>query len=386
MLKIKSVFEKIIGISSDNVLSLYLETDPTIVGRNRAGAKIWLKDSFKNIKKDLDSSQCREFEIIQHKVIEEVENTLSSGKSIIIFASLDFFEIASPDINVKNEIWWGKPSTGQLDWIMEEYRGYSVVNIDSAKLSYYGIALNEVVKEWQTIIKPDTLAWQVRNTPTESGLREKSIPGLRGGDQKEIVERHVNEEVQKFWKSSISNIENLNQELGTKHTILMGQDAHIQSFQKFLDPTKVNVIGKVSLQREVNLKELLTSSQKFFEDYEREHENKLIAEITSRASGKMPASVGLRDVLKTIQEGKANLTVISNTADSILLECKSCCNVMTNDIKECSKCASKDLRIGTVKTLLPPLLRKYKTRLNIVHHSLSIPLDKHDGIGALWRY
>ena len=40
MLKLKSLFEKIISISADNVLSLYLETDPTVVGRNRAGVKI----------------------------------------------------------------------------------------------------------------------------------------------------------------------------------------------------------------------------------------------------------------------------------------------------------------------------------------------------------
>jgi hypothetical protein len=385
MLKLISVFEKMLSINADNVFSLYLDVDPTNVGRNRSAAKIWLKDSLREIRKDLNPSQNIDFENIQNKVIAEVEHNISSGKSIIIFAGSDFFEIASPNINVTNEIWWGQPSTGQLDWILEEYRNYGIIKVASEKVHFYIVGLKEVIKEWEETISSDTLAWQSNHLPPENIMREKAIPGLRGGDTKEIVERHISEEVQKFWKLCTSSIETMKKQFHVQEIILAGSDTQTDMFQKGINSNEIKVVGKIPLARESSIKDIISAAQQIFQSFERTREQKLVGEIIERSATDTSASLGIKNVLKLIQERRSSIVAITDGADKILVECHDCSYVMTKDAKECSQCSSKNLRVGSLRTLIPPLLRKYKTRLNIVSATVSDTFNKH-GIGALWRY
>jgi flagellar hook-associated protein FlgK/ribosomal protein L40E len=385
MLKLLPVFEKILTVNANNVLSLYLDVDPTNVGRNRNAAKIWLKDSLKDIRKDLDPSQNIDFENIQNKVVDEVEHNISSGKSIIIFAGTNFFKIATPNINVTNEIWWGQPSTGQLDWILEEYWNYGIIKVASEKVHFYIVGLNEVIKEWEETISSDTLAWQSKHTQPENIMREKAIPGLRGGDTKEIVERHISEEVQKFWKRCASSIETMKKQFHVREIVLTGLDSQTDLFQKCTSSNDINIVGKIPLARESSIKDIISAGQQIIQNFERSREQKLIDEIIERSATNTSASVGIKNVLKLIQEGRSSIVAITNGSDKILLACNDCSYVMTKDAKECSQCSSKNLRVGSLKTLIPPLLRKYKTRLNIVSTTVSDIFNKH-GIGALWRY
>ncbi|MDI6804843.1 MAG: VLRF1 family aeRF1-type release factor [Bacteroidota bacterium] len=385
MLKLRSLFDKMMSVNSDKVMSVYLETDPTVIGRNRAAAQIWLKDSLKSIRNDLSQSQLKEFEKIHSNILEEAEYRISDGKSLILFSGIDFFEATHPQINVTNEVWWGKPSIGQLDWILEEYRNYGIIKVASEKIHYYIIGFNEVIKEWEETISSDTLAWQSKHLPPENIMREKAIPGLRGGDTKEIVERHITEEVQKFWKHCTSSIEAMKKQFHVNEVVLTGLDSQTDMFQKCLNTNEVTVIGKIPLARESSIKDIISAAQQIFQNFERTKEQKLIDEIIERSATNTSASLGIKKVLKLIQEGRSNTVAITNGSDKILVECHDCGYVMTKDAKECLQCNSKKLRVGSMKTLIPPLLRKYKTPLNIVSDKVSDIFNKQ-GIGALWRY
>ncbi|MDP2208613.1 MAG: VLRF1 family aeRF1-type release factor [Bacteroidota bacterium] len=385
MLKLRSLFDKMMSVDSDQVMSVYLETDPTVIGRNRAAAQIWLKDSLKSIRNDLPQSHLKDFEKIHSNILEEAEYRISDGKSLILFSGTGFFEAAHPQIKVTNEVWWGKPSIGQLDWILEEYRNYGIIKIASEKIHYYIIGLNEVIKEWEETISSDTLAWQSKHLPPENIMREKAIPGLRGGDTKEIVERHISEEVQKFWKHCTSSIEAMKKQFHVNEIVLTGLDSQTDLFQKCLNTNEVTVIGKIPLARESSIKEIISAAQQIFQNFERTKEQKLIDKIIERSATNTSASLGIKKVLKLIQEGRSNTVAITNGSDKILVECNDCGYVMTKDAKECLHCISKNLRVGSMKTLIPPLLRKYKTPLNIVSDKVSDIFNKQ-GIGALWRY
>ncbi len=385
MLKLRTLFDKMMSVNSDKVLSVYLDTDPTVIGRNRTAALIWLKDSLKSIRNDLPASQLKYFEKIHTNILEEVENRISDGKSLILFAGLDFLESAHPQIKVTNEAWWGKPSLGQLDWILEEYRNFGIIKVASEQIHYYIIGFNEVIKEWKETISSDTLAWQSKHMPPENIMREKAIPGLRGGDTKEIVERHINEEVQKFWKHCTLSIEAMKKQFHVNDIVLSGLDSQTDIFHKCINSNEINIVGKIQLARESSIKEIIASAQAIVQQFERTREQKLINEIIERAPTNTSASLGIKKVLKLIQEGRASIVAITNGSDKILVECHDCGYVMTKDAKECQQCSSKKLRVGSLKTLLPPLLRKYKTPLNIVSDKVSEIFNKQ-GIGALWRY
>lgn len=385
MLKLRSLFDKMLSVNSDQVLSVYLETDPTVIGRNRAAAQIWLKDSLKSIRNDLPQSHLKEFEKIHSNILEEAGHRISDGKSLIFFSGSDFFEAAHPQINVTNEVWWGKPSIGQLDWILEEYRNYGIIKIASEKIHFYIVGLNEVIKDWEETISSDTLAWQSKHAPPENIMREKAIPGLRGGDTKEIVERHITEEVQKFWKHCTSSIEAMKKQFHVSEIVLVGLDSQTDMFQKCISSNEINIVGKIPLARESSIKDIISAAQQIFQNFERIREQKLIDEIIERSATNTSASIGIKKVLKLIQEGRSNTVAITNGSDKILVECHDCGYVMTKDAKECFQCTSKNLRVGSLKTLLPPLLRKYKTPLNIVSDKVSHIFNKQ-GIGALWRY
>lgn len=386
MVKINELFNKMIQITAPNVLSLYLITDPTVVGRNRSGAMIWLKDSLKVVKKSIKLEEQKIFDEIQGKIIDEVENHNSTSKSIIIFASPDFFEISHTHVDVKNDIWWGKPSIGQLEWLLEEYRNFGIVKVHSEKLQYFVVGLNEIINEWEEKINENTLAWQRKHLPPEDILREKAIPGLRGGDIREIIERHAFEDVQKFWKTSNGSLEKLKKKYDIKEIILSGPDTQIEAFQKTVKFDGLSVIGSFATAKSMNTKNLIINASKIFIDHKRESEIKLVNEIVSRSQENASASVGIKEVLRIIQEGRAAITAISNSTDQILLECNNCGYVMSNEMENCNSCSSFNLRIGSTRTLIPPLLRKYKSKLNVVSTKISESLNQHEGIGALWKY
>lgn len=386
MLKLHSIFNRLLNTKLDNMLSVYLNTDPAIHGRNnRSAALIWLKDTLKEFKRGIPLEKLSEFEELQKKLINEVEYGELSGKSLIAFLSKDFSEIAYPHVDVNNELWWGKPSLGQLDWILEEYRNYGIVKIEQEKLHFYVVALNQVYKEWVESISEDTLVWQIKHTPPEKYLREKAIPGLRGGDTKEIVERHMNEEIQKFWKQSSSSLEKMRKNYYIYEIILAGLDSQTELFQKSVNFIDMKIIGHIHYSKDMTIKDIVTAAREIFKKYEREGEQKLINEIIERSDTKTEASLGIKNVLKVIQEGRAGIVALTNTTDKILIECMNCGYIMTKDAKECKQCSSKNLRIGSIKTLLPPLLRKYKVAMNIVSDNISEKFSKH-GIGVLWRY
>ncbi len=386
MLKLKALYEKMIFVNSDNVLSVYIDTDPTVVGWNRSAAKIWLKDSLKTTRKDISPELQKGFDVLQTKVLEEAKHCISTGKSLIIFASDDLFEITQPKVKITNEVWWGKPSVGQIDWILEEYRNYGIVKVTSEKLHFFVIGLNEIIDEWEENISKDTLAWQVKHLKSETILREKAIPGLRGGDQKEIVERHISEEVQKFWKSSSSAIEKIKKLFGVKEIVIAGTDSQTDLYQKCIFMNGTKIIGKITTTKESNINDLITSAQNIFKEHEKKLEEKLIDEINNKSGQNSTASLGLKQALRILQEGRAGTIAIKHNLDIILLECRDCTYVLPNDSVVCTKCSSKNLRMGSMKSLLPPLLRKYKTQLNIISHHMPEEIIRNDGIGVLWRY
>lgn len=386
MLKLHSLFNKMLNEKSQEVLSVYLNTDPSQLGKSsRSIALIWLKDSLKEIKRSLTQDTMKIFEQLEKKILDEVEYGDLHGKSLIAFLSTNFFEIAYPRVNVVNEIWWGKPSLGQLDWLLEEYRNIGIIKVEAEKIHYYIVSLNEVIKEWEEHISQDTLLWQTKHLPPEKILREKSIPGLRGGDTKEIIERHINEEIQKFWKESVSSLENMQKNYYIKEIILAGQDSQTEIYQKYVHTNQLKIIGNIHLSKDTSVNEMIALAQEVFKKYERDVETKLITEILDRSEQNTNASLGIKNVLKLIQEGRAGLVALTDDTDKILIECASCGYVMTKDAKECKQCLSKNLRIGSIKTLLPPLLRKYKVQMSIVSSSISEKFSKH-GIGAIWRY
>ncbi len=386
MVKINDLFNKIIKINTPNILSLYLTTDPTVVGRNRAGAMIWLKDSLRNIKKSIRSDEQKLFEILEEKIIREVENNNSFSKSLIAFTGPDFFEIAPTNVEVKNDIWWGKPSLGQLEWLLTEYRNFGVIKIHPEKLHYYVIGLNELISDWEEKIDTNTLAWQSKHFPPEDILREKAIPGLRGGDTKEILERHVFEDVQKFWKNSNKSIEKLKKNYHINEVILSGLDTQIEAFQKVANLVSLNIIGSFSFSKDLNQKDFIHNASNIFRDSERNKEKTLVNEIVSRSKENSLASLGIKDVLRIVQEGRAAVTAITSSTDQILLECNNCGYVMPLDYENCNMCSSENLRIGSTRSLIPPLLRKYKSKLNIVSNNISESLNENEGIGVLWKY
>lgn len=386
MLKLHSIFKKMLNEQSQEVLSVYLNMDPSQFGKNnRSIALIWLKDSLKEIKKSIAQDTLKKFEQLERKILDEVEYGDLHGKSFIAFLSLEFLEISHPRVNVINEVWWGKPSLGQLDWLLEEYRNIGIIKVEAEKIHYYVVSMNEVVKEWEERISENTLLWQIKHSPPEKVLREKAIPGLRGGDTKEIIERHINEEIQKFWKESLTSLENMQKNYYIKEIVLAGLDSQTELYQKNIHTDQVRIIGSIHVSKETSINDMIAAAQDVFKKYERNIEMKLITEILERSEKNTNASLGIKNSLKVIQEGRAGIVALTDNTDKILIECANCGYVMTKDAKECSQCLSKNLRVGSIRTLLPPLLRKYKVSMNIVSNSISDKFSKH-GIGVLWRY
>src|SRR5688572_16862146 len=104
------------------VLTVYLDTNPS-KPRNQgrpSGARIWMKSRAKEVDAHLSTEERRLF----HKQLARVDRFLSTRprreRGIVIVAGPKTWHVLRLQVDVEDELHWGRASLKQLLWFLDE--------------------------------------------------------------------------------------------------------------------------------------------------------------------------------------------------------------------------------------------------------------------------
>jgi predicted Zn-ribbon and HTH transcriptional regulator len=378
-------FERLLTIPANPVLSVYLHTDPA--QDPKGSFRIWVKDALKALEGRVEGSEQKRFRELADRVNTQMREFRPQGKSWIAFLGSDLYEAYDLRVPVDNEVQWGRLNLSQLEWLLEEYRPYTVVLADSEKLRFFVIAMNEIQEINDRALELDTSEWRRKELSPPSQPRGSVVRGsVRGGTERDAFTERLKVQTERFWREATAVLRHLREVHRAEELVLGGPKAVRERFLQTLGAEANRVIGQISLPLEASPAEVLSQSLELIQSHEREREKRVVEELLRRASTSDRAGVGLLPTLKALQEGRVEKVVVIRRLEATLHECESCGYVFDREVEECVNCSFSQARRASLRGLLPVLIRRHGAKLEIVRGPAAKTLAPHGGMGALWRY
>lgn len=380
--------EELLKSEYNDVLSIYLNIDPSSSDGGRVPSLIWLKTAFKDLKEKIEPFKKDYLETIEYEAKSLIEGTLFKHKSIILFLSKEITELLPSQVNVENEIYFGKPNLGQLIWIIEEYRPFGVLMVDSNMVEIYKVYLNKIEKIKSFNLDLDTSDWRKQTIMPPSSPREGSIRGsVGGGDRVEAYEDRIEANQLRFFKNTISHFNSIAKEHSIREFVLSGSEVIYEKYFKLFSKEQMGMfVGNMPIPVDTNPKDIMVQALSVFWSYERAREKTLVENLLERSSSGILACVGFDSTLKSIQTGRVDKVIISRVFNQNLKKCHKCNYHEIAGEKPCSNCNSTDFTEGSSKSFLPPLVLSFGAKLEVVGSDAGKKLMAYGGVGAFWRY
>lgn len=377
--------ERLYELEANPILSVYLHTDPA--EDPKGSHRIWLKDALKEQEAQLSGDDQKAFREAAERVNAQIADQRPRGKSWAAFAGPDVFIEHHLQVPMENEVQWGRPELTQLEWMLEEYGPYGVVLVDSETMRFFVAVMNEMTELADRKLDLDTSDWgEKAMMPPSQRQGSPTVGSVRGGNQREEYQQRVAEHTERFWKDAVPVLGEMKSQNDAEGLVVGGPKDARERFLATIGAEADRVIGQINVRVGASATDVLAESIPVIQQHERARERELVDELLNRASTSAKASVGLESTLKMIQESRADQVIVNRRLDESLKECADCQYVITQDHAECPNCNGTSLVPGTLRGLLPVLLRRYGSDLEIVQAEAADKLAEHDGIGTLLRY
>lgn len=377
--------EKLLMISEDHLLSVYLNTDPS--QDPKGSYRIWLKDALKTLEGRVEGSEQKRFREAADHVHAHMKEFRAQGKSWVAFVGNGLVAQYDLRVPVENEVQWGRPELTQLEWLLEEYRPYGVVLVDSEQLRFFVVAMNEIREMDDRLLELDTSDWRRKEISPPSQPRGTPVRGsVRGGNERDAFAERVRVQTEKFWREASGVLRRLNELHRAEKLVLGGPKAIRERFMQTLGAESSRVIGQISLPLDASPSAVLAESVSVIHTHERAREMEVVEELLRRASISDRAGVGLLPTLKALQESRVERVIVNRRLEATLRECGACGYVFDRAEERCPHCSSTQVKDSSLRALLPVLVRRHGARLEIIRRPAAEKLAPHGGIGAFWRY
>lgn len=146
------------------VLTVYLDTNPANprnLGRP-SGAGAWVKTHARELATRLTNTDPQLIKNHAQRIDAYLDDHLARAKGLIFFAGAKSWKIVRLQVPVEDEIYWGKPSLGQLMWILDEHQPHGVLVVDRNGARFFRYWLGEIEEQKQDRFELDLSQWRRR--------------------------------------------------------------------------------------------------------------------------------------------------------------------------------------------------------------------------------
>ncbi len=355
-------------VSPAQVLSLYLNTDPT--EGNAEAYRLRLKTMLKEINMPQDVSA------IERYFSHEFD---WSGRAVAVFscAAQDFFRaypLAVPMRNLVNIS--DRPTVKPLADLLDNYGGYGVVLVDKQGARLFFFHLGEL-REQEGVVG-ETIKHTKRGGAS-------SFPGRRGGTAGQTD--RMGERVERNMRDASEFAVRFFEENQVRRVLIGGTDENVHAFRSFLPKAWQSLImGTFSMPMTASHTEVGERALEIGIEAAQQSELVLVDDLITGASKQNGAVAGLADTFDAINRDRVRTLVFTEGLRKDGYICSSCGGLFATKVDEiCPICGQGKLErtLDGVELAVNAVMRR-GGEVNVVRAAPA--LEKVEGMGALLRY
>jgi len=366
MLAERELRELLQFISPEPVLSVYLNTDPSL--GNKDAYRLRLRNLLKGVSLPEDVVKIEAY--FQHEY-----DWAGRGVAIFSCVPLDFFRIYPLAVPVPDLVHvCDRPSVRVLADLLDSFGGYGVVLIDKQGARVFSFHLGELQEQ------EGVLGESVKRTKHGGA---STFPGGRSGVAgrpravEEVVERNMKESVEfaiDFFEAN-----------RVRRILIGGTDDNVAMFRSLLPKTWQSlIVGVFPMGMSVGHAEVLAKAMQVGQDAEEKREASLVEEMLTRAAKESGAVVGLDATLDAINSDRVSTLVILNGYQQPAYRCTDCGFLTVKPLRTCPSCSGAMTELMDMVDLAVNRTMRQGGDVEVLHGNLE--LDKAGKIGALLRY
>jgi hypothetical protein len=364
------------------VLTLYLNTNPADPRNQRhpPAYLIYLKSRGQIIGGRVSEEERKLFQAELKRVEEFLRNRRPSQRAVVVFSGPKRQEFLPVQVEVEDELHWGRPSLTQLLWLLDEHQpcGVAVVNRSGARFFRFWLGEIEELKEEK--FELDMTEWRKKH------LMPPSHPGVHKtrGSQRDVFEQRVEAQYAHFFRGAAEHIRQWSEREKLRPVFVAGPSETVErvwaelprGFQEHAAVVK----GDLAHLKPAELQERIAPEMAA---WKREYELDVVTRMMNASNG-VRAVVGLDATLRKLQEGGARALVVARGLGGKLRQCAKCGWTDRSADPACEACGG-ERRIVALRAALPELARRYAVTVEVVAGDAARKLRAADGIGAWLR-
>jgi hypothetical protein len=360
------------------VLSVYLDTDQA--KKDNRGLKPGYLIRLESQAKTISQAISRDDQELFRKQLQRTEAYLRSKpqrcRGIVIFAGSNAWKVVPLQVDVKDEIRWGRPATAQLLWLLEEHKPYGIVVLGRKRVRFFLYRLGEVRELDEKIFRLEPSKRKEMGPVARPGVR------LSRGTNRDVFERHLAAEYAHYYQQIADRIERWCGAEKLESVFLVGLAEMGKAIRKEISSSLAH---KIALMEEdlgwVPRAELLERVELAVVEHNRKFE---MASIDALLGDSRNAVLGVDEALVQLQQGKIRSVVVTKALNGILQRCINCSWADRTSDSVCSSCGGRRERVE-LRDELPELVRRYNASLEIVTGDAARKLQQVGGMGARLR-
>lgn len=367
---------------SPPILTAYLDTNPAKPRNQRhpSGARIYLKSRGQLI----GARAPREEQKLFREQLERIDHFLGTRpereRGVAIFAGPHVWHVLRLQVEVEDELHWGRPSLTQLLWLLDEHQPCGVAVVDRSGARFYRFWLGEVEEEKKERLELETAERLKKEAarPAHSGTQKTR------GSQRDVFHQRIEAQYDKFFRDAASRAQDWASRVKLTPLILAGPSGTIEHVwdalpSKFQERVAV-VKGEFSRLSEAELQDRLAPE---VELWKRTHELTELERLLAGAGGTR-AVAGLDETLLKLQQGAARSLVVVRGLGGKLRQCVNCLWADRSNDPSCSACGG-DRRTVPLRAAIPELARRFGVHVEVVAGDAGSRLRAAGGLAAWLR-
>jgi peptide subunit release factor 1 (eRF1) len=365
------------------VLTVYLDTNPS-KPRNQgwpSGARIWLKARAKEVVGVLTTEQRKLF----HKQLARVDSFLKTRprreRGIVIVAGPKTWHVLRLQVEVEDELHWGRASLKQLLWLLDEHQPCGVCVIDRSGARFYGYWMGEFEEEKAERFKVDTSQWRQKSGVRPARLGQRKT-GVRS--ERDSFEQRTNAQYLRIFKDTAKRIDEWARREQLDPIFIVGPNEPVESVRREIPPgTRERIAVLHGEYAQLPASTLQRNLAPMIAKWKRAQESADVAEIVANRNPER-AVLGITETLFALQRGNARALVVSRGLRGRLKQCIRCGWTDRAADRICEICGG-ERRPVTVRETLPELARKFSVPVEVVAGKAATDLKEFGGLAAWLR-